>query len=150
MQSYDIYNPNQPNDYESENGSVFDKHKNVDRGYTYVYRKTLRKNGKMKNQKIDIYTSGDFGSQIRDATSGNYYSERVGSLGEHLFFKVGLSTGECKSKNGSNTLFFLSPEQYEKHLLTTVSEDIKNRWLEKKLTYSNVLKTQSKKQKTVM
>jgi len=136
MQTYDRYNPTDTNDYESANGSEFEKHKGVDRGYAFVYRKTLRKNGKLKNQKIDIYASGDFGSPIRDASSGNYFSEKVGSLGEHMFFKVGLSTGEFKTKNGSNTLFFLSPEHYEKHLLTTVSQDIKNRWNEKKAFYT--------------
>lgn len=151
MENYDRYHPNEANDYDSVNGSDFEKHKNVDRGYTFVYRKVLRKSGKMKNQKIDLYTSGDFGSPIRDAASGNYFSEKVGSLGEHLFFKVSLSTGECRSKNGSNTLFFLSPEQYERHMLIKISqednrekwqkwEDIKQKWNDKKLAHSKILK----------
>ena len=135
----DYYNnrhhPNETNDYETLNGSEFENRKSADRGYTFVYRKELRKNGQIKNTKIDIYTSGDLGSQIRDASSGNYYSEKVGTHAEHMFFKVGLSTGERKSKNGSTTLFFLSPKHYETHLLTELGDDVKNQWLEKKASY---------------
>jgi hypothetical protein len=117
----------------------------LDKGYGFVYRKTLRKNGKMKNQKIELYATGDFGSQIRDANTGAFFNERVGSSAEQKFFKVGLSTGELKCKNGSTTLFFITPEEYEKTLHTTVSQDIKNEWLDRKNAYLASLKKSSSK-----
>ena len=123
------------NDYHYTRQEELDKLKSVDPGYTFIYRKVENKNGMLENKKIDLYTSGDDGSNIRDAVTGKYYFEKVGSNGEHLFFKAGLSTGECNSKNGSTTLFFLSPEQYERHFHTELSLNIKNKWVEKNLHY---------------
>ena len=142
MDSYDRFDPTQPNDYDSAN----DSHEQMsDRGYGVVYRKTLRKNGQLKKQKIELYTSGDFGSQIRDANTGAFFSEKVGTFGEQKFFKVGLATGELKCKNGSNTLFFITPEEYEKTLQVTVSQEIKNEWLERKTAYLASVKKSSKR-----
>jgi len=132
-------------DNEYDNGMMtntidLEKLKIEDRGYTYVYRllenentNSKKKYKKNKNKKIELYSTGDFGSNIRDAVSGQYYPEKVGSTGEDLFFKVGLSTGERKSKNGSSTFFFLSPEQYERHMYATVSQEVKDTWLDKKM-----------------
>ena len=136
MEYYDNrFHPTETNDFDSANGSAIEKLKSHDRGYSFVYRMVERKNGTRKNTKIDIYASGEFGTNIRDAVTGSYHSEKVGSYAEHLFFKVGLSTGECRTKNGSSTLFFLSPEQYEKHLLTSVSQETKDDWSEKRASY---------------
>lgn len=144
MENYDRYHPTEPNDYDSANGgSEFEKLKSRDRGRAFVFRKVERKDGQMKNKKIDIFTTSDHGC-IRDAVSGNYYSEKAGTFAEYLFFKVSLSTGEFKTKNGSNTLFYLSPEEYEKHLHHTVSQNIKDDWLERKRNY--IASCKSKKQ----
>ena len=144
MENYDRYHPTEPNDYDSANGlTELEKLKSSDRGHAFVFRKVERKDGQLKNKKIDIYTSGDFGSRIRDAVSGHYYSEKVGTFAEHLFFKVSFSTGEFKTKNSSNTLFYLSPEEYEKHLLYSVSQELKDEWLERKRNY--IASTKSKK-----
>jgi hypothetical protein len=134
MDYCDRFLPIEKNDYDSVNDKM-DALKSTDRGYSFVYRDVLRKNGQLKKTKIDIYATGDFGSNIRDATSGNVYPYKVGTLDEYLFFKVGLSTGECKSKNGSNSLFYLSPEQYEKHLHGTVSDSLKEVWLKRRDEY---------------
>ena len=56
----------------------------------------------------------------------------VGNADEDLFFKVVLATGECKSKNGSSTLFYLSPRHYMSHQNCQVSEDDVQRWQEKR------------------
>jgi hypothetical protein len=144
MESYDRFHPSQPNDYDSAEGS-YEQIKKVDKGYGFVYRKVPRKDGKLKNKKIELYTSGDFGSSIRDATSGNYFSEKVGTFGEEMFIKVGLSTGELKCKNGSSTLFFISPEEYEKTLNCKVGQELKNEWLERKSVYIASVKKTSKK-----
>lgn len=106
--------------------------KNMDRGYNVIYRRVMRKDGKIKNKKIEIYTTSGIGSRIRDAETGDYYQNIVGSKDEDLFFKVGLSTGECKSANGSSTLFFLSPQHYATHLHCELNPDMITAWEEKR------------------
>jgi len=150
MESYDRYNPNEPNDYDSASSNDLERLKLADRGYAFVYRKVERKDGKLRRKKIEFYASGDFGSNIRDAVSGQYCPQTVGSLGEHLFFKLGFSTGEFKTKNGSNTLFFLSPEQYEKHFLIEVPQHLKDAWVEKQLYYKSLLNEKKEKKQVVI
>ena len=145
MESYDRYNPNEPNDYDSTGTNELERLKSIDRGYAFVFRKVERKDGKLRRKKIEIYASGDVGSNIRDAVSGQYWPQTVGTLGEHLFFKVGFSTGELKARNGSNTLFFLSPEQYEKHFNTVLPQHLKEEWFERQLCYKNSIKSAVKK-----
>jgi hypothetical protein len=107
--------------------------KRIDRGYNKIHRKIPRaSDGKIVNTKIDIYTSGTIGSRIRDADTGEYYNYNVGSKAEALFFKVSLSTGECTSKNGSNTLFYLTPHHYMSHLNVEVDDSVISSWEEKR------------------
>jgi hypothetical protein len=106
----------------------FEETKKMDRGYNKIYIKVKRDDGKIKRKKIEVYTSGDLGSHIRDAETGEYYKHIVGSKDEHLYFKVGMSTGECKSSNGSSTLFYLSPEHYANHLHCQVNPKIVENW----------------------
>ena len=76
------------------------------------------------------------GGTIRNAISGyleNDYMGRpiykVGTMNEELFFKANVSvngvTGEPR------ILFYDSPEQYERHFRTTLSDETKNIWREK-------------------
>jgi hypothetical protein len=95
---------------------VLDEPKQNDSGYNKIWRARQRKDGALKRKKIELYTSGGTGKRIRDAETGEYYTSRVGSLDENLFFKVSLATGECNSKNGSSTLFYISPKQYINHI----------------------------------
>lgn len=126
----DLFNPNEMNDYAQKEINAV---KSYDTGYGYVYRKKLLMNGTIKNTKIDCYTSGDSGTLIRNAETGNYYKFKVGSKEEELFFKISLATGELKTKNGSNVLFYDSPEQYEKHLNGEINQNSKDIWYEKKM-----------------
>ena len=149
---YEIYNPNEANDTnENSIGGKFASNKELDMirssdvGYNKMYRQVPRaSDDKLIKKKIDFYTSGIVGSNIRDAETGEYYSEFVGSKYEDLYFKVSLSTGECKSLNGSHTLFYLSPQHYERHLYVDMNEDIINNWEEKK----NALVVKMKNNKT--
>ena len=108
--------------------------KSFDPGYGYVYRNKSSSSAstKIRNTRVDCYTSGDSGMSIRNAETGHYYRFKVGSKDEDLFFKVALATGELKTTNGSNVLFYDSPEQYEKHLMAEVDQEIKDRWVNKK------------------
>jgi hypothetical protein len=107
--------------------------KKKDRGFNKIYRKVHRESDdKMIFKKIELYTTGGTGSNIRDAETGEYYSEKVGTKYEDLYFKVSLATGECTSLNGSNTLFYLSPHHYERHLYVELDDETKLNWEEKK------------------
>ena len=104
--------------------------KKLDRGYNEIYRKVEQTNGTVKNKKIIVYNSGDVGSNIRNAVTGIYANDLVGSKCEDLYFVSSLATGE--SQKGPLTLYFDSPEQFERHFNTTVNENIKSKWLEKR------------------
>ena len=81
---------------------------------------------------VENYGSGQQGTKIRNAVTGQKYPYLVGSLDEDLFFKV----SEASGRNGRRStliLFYDSPEQYENHCFTTVDNDIKKKWNEKYL-----------------
>jgi hypothetical protein len=124
MYQEDYFNPASPNDYnDDEFGQTYDVMKNLlrqDKGLNTLTRKVQMENGKIKNKRIKVFTSGIVGARIRDAETGEYYPNKVGSRDEDLFFKVIVSTGECSSANGSNKLFYISPQHYENHLYTDV------------------------------
>ena len=107
---------------------VLDEQKKNDSGYNKIWRVHQRKDGPLKRKKIELYTSGGIGKKIRDAETGEYYTFKVGSLDENLFFKVCLSTGECNSKNGSSTLFYISPKQYADHIGYDLDESLISKW----------------------
>jgi hypothetical protein len=130
MEYPDYTNPLDDNlSIDSNNKKFLDETKESDRGYSKIYRNYETENGKIKRRKIDLYSSGDIGSQIRDAETGDYFKQRVGSLEEELFFKVKLVTGEC---NSSSTFFYSSPEQFMAHLNEDVPQHIINQWNQRK------------------
>jgi hypothetical protein len=133
MYKDDDFNPIAPNDYElTPQEEMLQESKNIDKGYTFVYRKVLDKRDVYKKRKIEIYTTSGVGNYIRDAETGEYYNNKVGSKDEDLFLKVALSTGECKSKNGSNILFYLSPQQYSNHFNVQLDDSFISSWEEKR------------------
>ena len=137
-------------DPRDDNDVVFDKKaiedvKQVDRGYNVIWRMFPRPDGTMKRTKLELYTSGGVGCHIRDAETGDYYNKMVGSADEDLFFKVILATGECKSKNGSNTLFYMSPNHYMSHMRQDLSPDTIAKWEEKKSYRMNEIKENTTK-----
>ena len=131
MYQEDNYSPIDSNDYDDEIENMLDKSKRMDKGYNAVYRIVQRKDGRLKRTKIDVYTSSGTGNRIRDAETGEYFPNIVGSKDEDLFFKIALSTGECKSINGSNTLFYSSPQHFMNHLHNDLSPEIISAWDEK-------------------
>jgi len=129
----DSFHPNEENAIASSNQKKeLNNIKSLDSGYGYVYRNKSSASGKVKNVRIDCYTSGDSGMTIRNAETGQYYKYKIGSKHEDLFFKIALATGELNTSNGSNVLFYDSPEQYEKHLIAEVDQEIKDMWVAKK------------------
>ena len=107
----------------------------ADPGYNVVMKQSgKRQNGKNKLVKIEMYsTHSNPGYYIRNPVHGHRYTDKVGSLAEHGFFKVrNVSIGD-----GTNpiTLYYDSPEAYEAHQRTTVPPAIKKAWAEKKKRY---------------
>jgi hypothetical protein len=102
--------------------------KSMDKAYHLLKRKVNN-----KKENVEVYSTNTTpGSMIRDAVTGLRYPEyRVGSISENLFFKIVIATGEI-DQNGS-TLFFDSPEQYERHFKcgNVVSQSDKERWTNK-------------------
>jgi hypothetical protein len=79
-----------------------------------------------KKKKLLIFGSGDVGTTIRNAVTGEkYYGHKVGSKNEDIYFKARLCTGEFGIE--IPMLFYDSAEQFEKHLGGTIEQSIKNK-----------------------
>lgn len=128
----DIYHPsNIDENFHTSEMKYMEEMKSYDKGYNKMYKKSskINKHGKFVKDKIEFYTTNiSPGAFIRDAETGEKYSTKVGSKDEYNFFKICITTGECKSKNGSNTLFYLSPQHCESHLQMYIRDDLKEKW----------------------
>ena len=133
----DNYTEQPYNDEQSYPDDLYEQSKKMDKGYNVI-----RKSNRKRTKDFAVYSSNGTGNQIRDAETGEYYHNLVGSKDEDLFFKVSLSTGKCKSSNGSNTLFYLSPQHYSIHFKTELTDNLilfwetkrNNRMAEMKMT----------------
>jgi hypothetical protein len=108
--------------------------KKLDRGYHKLKRPFNKYwvDGKYyKNINIEFYKTGGIGNKIRNAITGEYYNSTVGSFEEDLYFSVIIATGETGQEQV--TLFYDSPDQYEKHQFLTLSPNIKQRWHDKNI-----------------
>jgi hypothetical protein len=130
MYQDDYYNFEEQNDFESEHDveKMLEREKMKDKGYNVIYRKVLRHDGRTYNKKFKVYTSSGTGTRIRDVETGQYSSSIVGSKDEDLFYKVSLSTSECRSTNGYNTLFFMSPQHCANYLQCEVDPEVIRNW----------------------
>jgi hypothetical protein len=84
--------------------------------------------GYKKTITIRMFGSGDTGTFIRNAVTGEYTNHRVGSKESNLYYSVANCTGLDKM-NGPVHLYYNSPSEYEKHQFTTVDEESKYAWL---------------------
>jgi hypothetical protein len=99
--------------------------KRQDKGYNKVYR---YKNG--KQYSVEYYATPICpGRKIRNAINGAYTNCLVGSFDEDLFFKIRLLTDKCDED--LTTLYYDSPEQYEKHFNTEIDDITKEKWKNK-------------------
>jgi (2Fe-2S) ferredoxin len=130
--AYMLLDQNDYDDFNTENNhrKALDKVKALNRGYHTIKRKVNFSNGTSKIMDIGVYGSGCHESPIRNAETGEYYKYKVGTFDEDLFFKVMICTGECQS--GPLTLFYDSPQHYERHQYTDVDPDSIRNWENKK------------------
>jgi len=107
-------------------GWKYDEIKMLDSGYHRI----VKSYAGIKT-KTEVYSTSFIpGTMIRDAITGHKYGNYfVGSLNEELFFKVKDTSGYVGS--GSFCLYYDSPEQYERHMKSTVSVNVKKAWTDK-------------------
>ena len=86
----------------------------------------------MKQVILKVYSSGDVGSNIRNAENGLYTPYKVGSNHERFFFSVLDTTVQSDLRGGSIRLYYDSPEQYESHQFVRLDEDTRARWHERR------------------
>lgn len=101
----------------------------ADPGYKVVSRRVGN-----KNVKIEMYSTRTTpGTLIRDPHRGVRYNVKVGTLAEHSFFKVRMTSfGDGIEPI---TLYYDSPEAYEIHQRTRISPACKNAWRNNKMLY---------------
>lgn len=134
----DRFNASLNNDIDNNANTLHDMKSNIDKRY-HVQNKRVRLGDNFyKNIKIEIYGSGDIGSTIRNAETGEFFrGHTVGSSVEDIYFK----TSFFRSPNQEPLLlFYNSPEHYEKHQFTNLSNDVKRRWYNKKAQYISLNK----------
>lgn len=91
---------------------------------------SLKRKVNNNNVNVDVYASGELGTNIRNAISGEYYyGYKVGTAKEDLFYKTCVSTSETGKE--PIVLFFENPEQYERHFYTQIDAADKERWYSK-------------------
>ena len=69
------------------------------------------------------------GTPIIHAITGDYLLGKVGSLHENKYYKVKMS---CFGTEQNGTLYYLSPDEYERHQNCIVSDESKDAWLAKR------------------
>jgi hypothetical protein len=87
---------------------------------------TIWAGNRKQNVFVEKYGSGGQGSQIRNAVTGQRYQHIVGSADEDFYFKVADTTSAIPL-----TLFYETPEEYEQHQYTRVSDSVKENWRKK-------------------
>lgn len=110
-------------------------YKRSDTGY-YSYKKIeFNENGERYIKKTEVYESPFIG-KIRNASSGIRENDMVGSKAEDRYFRIkdcALYTGsQLRTDHGK--LFYLSPEEAERHLNITINQNIKEAWHNKQLS----------------
>jgi len=98
--------------------------------YTIIFNKILKDGKFHKTVTIENYGSGQQGTRIRNAVTGDRYPHLIGSKAEDIYFKVIDSTGRFNRKDPL-ILFYDTPDQYENHHFTTVSNSVKENWYER-------------------
>jgi hypothetical protein len=120
--------------------SAFQKLNNNYEKYSIPFNKIWIDGKFYKRITIKNYGSGCQGTRIINAVTGTKYNIKVGSAEENIFFKVTDSSG-INGRNEPLMLYYDSPEQYENHYFTNVSQDTKQQWIQRSLLFQPKIKT---------
>lgn len=135
--------PDYENDFENDSNnlkkqhftnSAFQKLNNNYEKYSIPFNKIWIDGKFYKRITIKNYGSGCQGTRIINAVTGTKYNIKVGSAEENIFFKVTDSSG-INGRNEPLMLYYDSPEQYENHYFTNVSQDTKQQWIQRSLLF---------------
>lgn len=98
-----------------------------DKGHMRIYQQV-----RGRSVPIEFYmTKYSPGTLIRNAISGiREHKLYVGKKEEYNFFKVKLALPDM-GQDQYGTLFYNSPEEYERHFYTTVPQPLKEQWMER-------------------
>lgn len=100
--------------------------------YSVYFNNTWTDGKYYKYISVENFGSGSRGTLVRNAVTGAKYNIVSGSVDEEILFKVNDSRGRNKRKEPL-MLYYDSPEQFENHHFTTVSADVKQKWLKQSL-----------------
>lgn len=133
---------NDSNNLKKQNftNSAFQKLNNNYEKYSIPFNKIWIDGKFYKRITIKNYGSGCQGTRIINAVTGTKYNIKVGSAEENIFFKVTDSSG-INGRNEPLMLYYDSPEQYENHYFTNVSQDTKQQWIQRSLLFQPKIKT---------
>ena len=106
-------------------------------GFTSNQVKTRHDKRRRRGKRVPVSFASDVhGMNIRNAATGSFYDERVGTLDERKFFKVsGKSTFKMNSEGvvldegyNMSSFYYDTPEQYEQHKNVVLAQDVKDKW----------------------
>ena len=118
--------------YEIERKKLNELYRRTDPDYYYYKRYEESHDGKMRLQRVRIYSSPTIGT-IRNAPTGIREEYQVGSKYENLFFTVKDTSPHTPEDRIPRKLFYRSPEEFERHFKTELPMSVKMAWQEKKL-----------------
>lgn len=117
-------------------------------GFTRNKVKTRNDKRRRRGNRVPISFASDVhGMNIRNAATGSFYDERVGTLDERKFFKVvGKSTFKMNSEGvvldegyNMSSFYYDTPEQYEQHKNVVLAQDVKDKWYSREETQQSKL-----------
>lgn len=109
---------------------IKDEIQNYDPGLNKMMfrKKFTTREGKKKVKNVPVYFYSSI-TRIRDAITGQFTDYMVGSRYEKNFFKVkNCSCLNSQSVNREHSLFFSSPEDFEKIFNVTLDTSVKEKW----------------------
>jgi hypothetical protein len=108
----------------------------------HVLNKQIPRTGPDKTgyyiKKVVVYsTRSTPRSSIRNPVYGTFSTDKVGTKDEYNYFKVRMANVATDDRTPI-TLFYDSPEGYEKHQHMRVSAEIKNAWHNRRIAYTGI------------
>lgn len=136
----DHFHPSNKNDVEQQANKLLDNiNSSSSSNYVSYYVEIPKEErqrdhtGRIKKvRKVELYGSGDMGTRIRNAVTGQMTEHIVGTEDEYNYWSV----CDCRGVNGKQTslmLFYDSPEQYERHMRLQLPQNVKEEWLNRVL-----------------
>jgi len=116
--------------------SKLEKYANLDPGHKVI--------GK-KNTRLEYYVGSQvIGTPIRNALTGIYeYNMKVGNRNDEAqYFKVKYAA--ANSTNNLDTLYYDSPEQFERHMHSKLNQHTKEKWNRDYITATTLIHSTEK------